>query len=214
MQRWWDAESVGPAREPLSKGRAALGRGDWAAARSIFAAALDEEETAEALHGLARAVEWSGDYHAAIGFYERAYAGYRALGESRQAALIAGRELAFLHAAVYGDMAVASGWMGRARTLAQAAGDCPEQGWVALADALFTDDPDAIDEHVSTATEIATRFRDSDLEFCAMAYRGLSLVLRGRIAEGMRCVDESAAAATGGEVTDYLAAGEIYCKML
>ncbi len=30
----------------------------------------------------------------------------------------------------------------------------------------------------------------------------------------MRCVDESAAAATGGEVTDYLAAGEIYCKML
>jgi DNA-binding CsgD family transcriptional regulator len=52
------------------------------------------------------------------------------------------------------------------------------------------------------------------LEFCAMSYEGFVLVLQGSIAEGMRRIDEAAAAASGGEVHDYLAVGEIYCKML
>jgi DNA-binding CsgD family transcriptional regulator len=42
----------------------------------------------------------------------------------------------------------------------------------------------------------------------------MSLVLRGRVADGMRRVDEAAIAATTGEVRDHLVVGEIYCKML
>ena len=42
----------------------------------------------------------------------------------------------------------------------------------------------------------------------------MSLVLRGRVAEGMRRVDEAAVAAISGEVRDHLVVGEIYCKML
>jgi DNA-binding CsgD family transcriptional regulator len=201
-------------RSLVAEGWAALERGDWAAARQSFAAALEREDTPEACHGLAQAEEWAGNFAAAVRCYERAYAGYRARGEIRPAALIAGRELSFLHAAVYGNDAAASGWLARARSLADEAGECPETGWVALAEAMATDEPDAIDAHVQVATRIAQRSGNRDLHFCALGYAGESLVLRGRVAEGMRRVDEAALATTTGEVRDHLVVGEIYCKML
>jgi DNA-binding CsgD family transcriptional regulator/tetratricopeptide (TPR) repeat protein len=198
----------------VAQGRTALDRGDWAAARPLFAAAMEREDTPDACYGLARAEEWAGDFAAAVRHYERAYAGYRARGEVRLPALIAGRELSFLHAAVYGNGAAAGGWLARARSLADEAGECPETGWVELAEAMGTDDPDTIDGHVQVATRIADRVGDADLRFCALGYAGESLVLRGRVAEGMRRVDEAALAATTGEVRDHLVVGEIYCKML
>jgi DNA-binding CsgD family transcriptional regulator len=203
-----------PAAGLVASGRAALARGDWAGARAAFREALEQADTPEACHGLASAEEWAGDFGAAVRFYERAFAGYRARGETRLPALIAGRELSFLYAAVYGNLAAASAWLGRARDLADQAGECPEAGWVELAEALATEDPDEIDAHVHVATGIARRAGDPDLEFCALGYRGTSLVLRGRVAEGMRRVDEAALAATLGEVRDHLVVGEIYCKML
>jgi DNA-binding CsgD family transcriptional regulator/tetratricopeptide (TPR) repeat protein len=198
----------------ITEGQAALARGDWSAARSAFGAALERADSPEACHGLACAEEWAGDFDAAVRLYERAFAGYRGRGEARLPALIAGRELSFLHAAVFGNAAAAGGWLARARTLADEAGECLEAGWVELAEALATDDPDEIDVHAWAATGIARRAGDPDLEFCALGYRGMSLVLRGRVAEGMRRVDEAAIAATSGEVRDHLAVGEIYCKML
>src|SRR5688572_21611299 len=118
------------ARLLLGEGRSALDQGDWAAARSRFAEALKEEPSPDALYGLARASEWAGDYETAIGLYERAFVGFRARGESRVPALIAGRELSFLYAAVYGNSAAANGWMARAARLIPEAGDCVERGWV------------------------------------------------------------------------------------
>jgi DNA-binding CsgD family transcriptional regulator len=203
-----------PVPAPVDLGRAALDRGDWAAACAAFGRALTEEESPEAHDGLAYALEWAGDFPAAVRHYERAFGGYRARGELRRPALIAGRELAFLHAAAYGNAAAADGWLGRARRLADEAGECPETGWVELAEALATEDPDRIEAHARAAARLARRFGDADLAACALGYEGTSLVLRGRVAEGMRRVDEAALAASTGEVRDHLAAGEIYCKML
>lgn len=202
------------AEDLLEAGREALERGEWATARSLLSDAVDQEPLPEALYHLARACEWAGDYAAAVDGYERAYRGLRETGRTRLAALIAGRELSFLHAAVYGNAAVAGGWMARARSLIDEAGDCVERGWVELAEALMVDDPGTKDGHVRAATDIARRFGDDDLRFCALGYEGTVLVLRGRVEEGMRRIDESATAATNGEVKDYLAVGEIYCKML
>ena len=198
----------------VAEGRTALELGDWAAARPLFAAALERADTPDAWYGLAQAEEWAGDFGAAVAAYERAYCGYRARNETRLPALIAGRELAFLHAAVYGNAAVAGGWLARARSLADEAGECPETGWVELAEAMATEDPDVIDAHVQMAAGIARRVDDADLHYCALGYAGASLVLRGRVAEGMRHVDQAALAATTGEVRDHLVVGEIYCKML
>ena len=198
----------------LAEGEAALARGDWATARTVFAHAVTRDDTPDACYGLARAAEWAGDYQEAVRLYERAFAGLRARGETRLPALIAGRELSFLHAAVYGNGAASGGWLARARSLADESGDCPEAGWVELAEALASGDAAGVTEHARAAERIAARFDDPDLHFCALAYEGTGLVLLGQVAAGMRRVDEAAVAALHGEVGDHLVVGEIYCKML
>jgi DNA-binding CsgD family transcriptional regulator/tetratricopeptide (TPR) repeat protein len=202
------------AGQLLDDGRIALDAGDWLSARSLFELALSTEPGPEAAYGLARAVEWAGDFETAIRLYEKAFVMYRRQGQVSLPALIAARELSFLYGAVYANAAAADGWRARALSLLGEAGGCVERGWVHLAECLATDNPARIREHAAAATEIGRRFADPDLEFCARSYEGLSLVLGGHIVEGMRLVDEAAAAATGGEVRDYQAAGEIYCKML
>ncbi|GAA1864970.1 hypothetical protein GCM10009715_10190 [Paeniglutamicibacter psychrophenolicus] len=202
------------AEQLLFDGRAALDDWDWARARSLFGLALKTETSPEATHGLARAVEWAGDFEAAIALYEEAFILYRRRGDLRPTASIAARELSFLYAAVYANSAASDGWLARAASLAGAAGECAETGWVHLAECLATDNPELIGFHAAAATDLGRRLGDADLEFCAIGYNGLSLVLSGRIAEGMRHIDEAAAAATSGEVRDYQAVGEIYCKML
>ncbi|NMR28255.1 response regulator transcription factor [Crystallibacter degradans] len=198
----------------LEDGRAALDGGDWREAQSFFSLALEHGATAEAAYGLARAVEWAGDFETAIGLYEKAFTLFRRRGEFRLPALIAARELSFLYDAVYANAAAADGWLARATTLVSDAGDCVEAGWVHLAQCLGTLDPAKMRAHAAAATELGRRLREPDLEFCARSYEGLALVLGGRIAAGVRFIDEAAAAATSGEVPDYQAAGEIYCKML
>ncbi len=155
-----------------------------------------------------------GDYAAATALRERAYAGWRARGELRRAAYLAAYRIAFDQAAVFGNAAVAQGWLERGRHLAEQAGECAEAGWVALSRALFETDPEARARLVEEASRLARRFGDADLEFDALAYAGLALVERGTIAEGMRRLDEAAAAVRGGEVASPVVAGEICCKLL
>jgi uncharacterized protein HemY len=55
-----------------------LARGEWAAARDAFAAALDERPgDAEALDGLGQALWWLGERDAGIDRRREAYAAYR-----------------------------------------------------------------------------------------------------------------------------------------
>jgi len=202
------------ADELVAAGRAAVRECRWDDALLAFEGALALAGSPEALDGLAEVRYRQGDYSAAIDLRERAYAGFRARGETRYPAKLAAYHLAFDYAAVHANLAVASGWLERGRRLAQVSGDCPERGWVELACVLATDDRDAKDRHIAAALDIARRHGDADLEFDALAYAGVALVERGRFREGMRHLDESAAAARGGEVVSSTAAGEIYCKML
>jgi DNA-binding CsgD family transcriptional regulator len=175
---------------------------------------VDAVDSPEALDGLAEVRYRQGDYAGAIELRERAYAGFRARGDTRYPAKLAAYHLAFDYVALHGNQAVARGWLERGRRLAEVSGDCPERGWVELAGVLATDDPVAKDRHIAAALDIARRHGDADLEFDALAYAGVALVERGRFGEGMRHLDEAAAAARGGEVASPTAVGEIYCKML
>ena len=47
-----------------------------------------QADSPEACHGLACAEEWAGDFEAAVRLYERAFAGYRARGETRLPAVM------------------------------------------------------------------------------------------------------------------------------
>ena len=188
----------------------ASGTGRW---RGRFWRRLSRSTTPEALDGLGQVHYWQGDYPAAINYRERAYAGFRARGDDRSAAIMA-CWLAYLHGFVYGNFAASSGWVGRARSLIEGAGDCAERGWVAFMSALFADDLDETERRVAEAMRIAERFGDTDLHFGALSAVGCCLVERGRVREGMARLDEAVAAATSGEVKDLSTVADIYCKML
>jgi DNA-binding NarL/FixJ family response regulator len=155
-----------------------------------------------------------GDYAGALALREQAYAVLRAGGDTRSAARLAAYQIAFDHLALFGNAAVAHGWLGRGIRLAEQSGPCVEAGWVALSRALHAVEPGERDRWVEVAEQAATTFGDDDLFFDALAYRGSALVQAGRVTDGMRRLDEAAAAARGGEVVSQVVVGEIYCKLM
>ncbi|MGA8210331.1 MAG: helix-turn-helix transcriptional regulator [Nocardioidaceae bacterium] len=156
----------------------------------------------------------AGDFAGALLLREQAFAALRAGGETRRAAWLAAYQIAFDHVGLFGNHAVASGWLERGVRLAEESGDCVEAGWVALARALHCAEPADRARWVEEAARTAARFADADLHFDTLAYLGLALVEEGQISAGMRHLDEAAAAAQGGEVSSKVVSGEIYCKLL
>jgi DNA-binding CsgD family transcriptional regulator len=156
----------------------------------------------------------TGDYAGALALREQAYAGLRADGDTRGAARLAAYQIAFDHLALFGNAAVSQGWLERGIRLAEESGHCVEAGWVALARALHAADAAERGRWIDAAERAADTFGDDDLYFDALAYRGLTMVEAGRVTDGMRRLDEAAAAAYGGEVGSQVVAGEIYCKLM
>ena len=116
----------------LAEGRAAFEQGDAESSRHAFEAALAGGESGELLEGLARALYLEVDYPGSMDAHQRAFAAYRAEGDALSCARVA-RLLSWQHVNVYGDFAVAGGWLARARELLEQAGDGgAERGWVEL----------------------------------------------------------------------------------
>ncbi|HKP21769.1 MAG TPA: tetratricopeptide repeat protein, partial [Thermoleophilaceae bacterium] len=197
----------------LRQGWEALRAADWQTARSCFEQALESAESAEALDGLSQAVHFQREYELATELKERAFAAYREEGNPVKAADTA-RWLAFLHGTYDGNYAAAGGWMGRAKTMLEGVPECAGHGWLVLDSAVFSDTAAERENCAVSALAIARRFGDTDLEFEAIALLGESRVATGRVAEGMRLLDEAVAAATGGEVASHGAVGEICCRLL
>ena len=64
--------------------------------------------------------------------HQRAFAAYKAEGDALSCARVA-RLLSWQHVNVYGDFAVAGGWLARAEELLEQAGDGgAERGWIEL----------------------------------------------------------------------------------
>lgn len=199
--------------ELLARARGSLSDGDWAGARDAIEPALDRDDSGEALDVLSQALFSAGEYGRSIERAEQAYAAYRARGRDADAALCA-RFIGYLHGVVHGNGAAAGGWMGRAINLIEAAGDCPQRARIELTRAIMTVDPVAREQHLTTAVASAQRHGDTDLVFDAMSQRGLHLVAAGHVDTGMALLDEALAAVAGGDVTDLVSIGAMYCKML
>ncbi len=197
----------------LQEGTAALAAADWDAARSAFERAQALEPSPEALDGLSEVANFEGDYELAIELKEAAFAEFRRRQQPADAADVA-RWLAFMHVTYHGNFAVAGGWMGTAETLLDGVDECAAHGWLALDRAPFTNDPADRAQAATAALAIARRYGDAELEFDAIALLGESEVASGRVADGMRLIDQAMVAITGGEVTDHKVIGEIYCRLL
>ncbi|HEV2891745.1 MAG TPA: LuxR C-terminal-related transcriptional regulator [Frankiaceae bacterium] len=196
----------------LDAGRLALAEGDWAAAREAYGKAA-ATGSAEAAQGLAEALLALGDYDGAIARGEEAYTGFRARGEDVAAASSA-RLVGYLYGVVHGNGAVMSGWMGRAASLLESAGDCRERARLELTRATLAGDDETRERHLEAAVAIARRSGDEDLVFDAMSVRGLHRVVAGDVGAGMALLDEALAAVAAGEVRDATSVGAMYCKML
>jgi len=196
----------------LEEGRAALRRGDGAEARTAFAAALDERRTGEVLEDLGKAHYLLLELDETIECWHGAYAEYRRAGLGGGAVRVA-RKVASLHGTYRGDWAVASGWIGRAKDLLSGVDADAEHGWVALTTGMFEPDRSRKHEALEQALAVAAAIGDAELRCAAQAYYGASLVHAGRVEEGMMRLDESLAAAIGGEIDDQVVIEEIFCQL-
>ncbi len=191
----------------------ALAAAEWEVARERFEQARALDESAQVLDGLSQALHFQGEYGRAIELKERAFAEYRRVGEPGKAADVA-RWLAFLHACVHGNVAVASGWMARAGTLLEGVDECVAHGWLTLDRAPFSSSAAERQRLAQAAIVIAKRFGDADLEFEGLALLGEAYVACGRVAEGMTLLDEAMAALSAGEVFSHGSVGMICCRLL
>lgn len=207
------AVEPGAGADLIRQGWEALSASDWDGARSCFEEAHALGESAEVLDGLGRALHFQGEYARAIELTERAFAAYRQSDKLVEAADRA-RWLAFLHGTINSNMAVASGWMARAESLLEGAEECAGHGWLALDRAPFTDDAVEREQLAASALAIARRFGDANLEYDALALLGETYVGTGRVAEGMKLIDQAMTAVSAGEVVDVVPVGDIFCRLL
>jgi LuxR family maltose regulon positive regulatory protein len=215
-------ETPRPAAEPpitdvLAEGRAALARGDWVAARELFEAALQREETPEALEGLAAAAYWLADAASLYRGHERAYSLFHKRGDHRGAARVA-TSLAVAYEANRGESAVSNGWLQRASRQLEDLPPTPELAWLRLWEAhlalLYRHETAEALRLVGEARQLGRLLRLPDVVTMALALEGFALVSEGNIEEGMRRLDETTTAALAGELDDLEAAGQACCYVL
>ena len=203
-------------RDLIEAGRAALARGAWEQARSLFEMAVSQAETPTALEGLSWAAWWCNDTEVVFDTRERAYRLYRTQGNQRGAARMA-TWLGTDHVDFRGELAVGQGWLGRARRLLEDLEEGAEHGWLWVHEAekhLFTHNPSRARELGARAAELGRRLGLVDLEMMGLAHEGLALVTEGEIAQGMARLDEATAAALGEELTELLPIGWCWCLMI
>jgi LuxR family transcriptional regulator, maltose regulon positive regulatory protein len=196
-------ERLTPIRpiDGLDAGRAALGRGDWQAARLAFEVSLQTREHPEALEGLGLAAWWLDLADVVFDVRERAYRIYRERDDSLGAARMA-VWLAWDTAAFRGEQAIASGWLQRARRLLEGRPDATEHAWLALRRGVFAllddGDPEEAEQLASEAVRIGQALGAVDYEMVGRALHGFARVTAGGIVEGLQELDEVNAAVLAG----------------
>jgi LuxR family maltose regulon positive regulatory protein len=117
-----------------------------------------------------------------------------------------------------GEYAVANGWIQRAHRLLEGIEQCPEAGWLAIVEAHLAlrveHDPVTARGISAKAVALGRSLGNVDIEMLALAYEGFALVGQGKIGEGMRCLDESTAAAVAGEMSYVDAIATAYCCLI
>jgi len=184
--------------EPLVEARAALIQGRWEDARAAFEASLNEQETADALDGLAHVHWWLCDAPASVRYRERAWVLFRRSGDAVRAGRAA-IDLSISYLVNLGSDAAARGWLARAERSTRGLDPNPLQGWLWLMEGYMSSDPQRAHALTGRALELAQEIDDADLELLALSDLGVALVAGGRADEGLAMLDEAMAGTLGGE---------------
>ena len=198
--------------EGLDRAREAHRRQAWADAFARFSAADEVEPLGPAdLELAAEAADLAGRSDDAIRLLRRAYlanADAGAIGPALRCAYWLSKTLSW-----GGEFAQAGAWMARARRLAEADPDCPEQAYLQLYEAEQLARTRAFAEMVPASqglVEAAVSGSDADLAAAALMMSGGALIAAGRMAPGLAHLDEAMVAAAGGDLSAR-ATGMIYC---
>ncbi len=201
----------------LDAGRAALARGDWQFAREAFEAALQIEDEAEALEGLALAAWWLDVADVVFDARERAYRLYLE-HEDRQGAARMAVWLAWDTSAFRGEQAIAQGWLQRAHRLLADLPESTAHAWFALRSGIFAlledGNPDEAARLASDAVRIGQALGAVDYEMVGRAIHGFARVTAGHVVDGLRELDEVNAAVLAGEMSDRVLIGLACCYMI
>jgi len=201
----------------LRAGDEALSRGEWEQARAYFEAAHERGESIEAIEGLAMAAWWLDNGELTIESRERAYRLYRERGDAAGAARMA-IWLAWDYLAFRGEPVVARGWLQRAHRLLDGLDPVPEHGWLAIREGevafLLDNDLAATRRLAERARTVGSSLGVLDIELSALGLEGLALASEGKIADGIRQLDEASAAAIAGEMSELWAVGRTCCYMI
>ena len=200
----------------LESGLSALAAARWQEAHDLLSRAVAESPTGVALEALGEACSWLDDIDT-IEVRERAYRCYREEGDARGAARAA-IALAFDHLTFRGEAAVGQGWLELAARALADVPLSPEHGHLAAWEADFAisieGDPVVAAAKAAEAVRIGRELGIPDVELIGRAQEGITLVLQGRISEGMRLLDSAAAAAMAGEIVDPAYAGYAVCYVI
>jgi LuxR family maltose regulon positive regulatory protein len=199
----------------LRAGREALARSFPVDARTEFEAALLEGETAEALEGLGLSLRVL-DGAASVAARERAFRLYQDRGDRRAAARVA-TSLAVEFAGHRSEYAVGDGWFQRARRLLEGLEPGPEHAWLTLFEAAMAHvrgDTERARPLAAEAAALCRKLGLADAMLMSGALEGLRLIDEGRVADGVKLLDEAATGAVTGEIPDPDAGGYTCCYIL
>jgi len=201
----------------LDAGRAALAAGDWQKAQHAFERAVTSEAGPEALEGLGLAAWWLDLADVVFDARERAYRSYLERDDRLSAARMA-VWLAWDSAAFRGEDAVANGWLGRARRLLEGLPDAPEHAFLSLRAAVFAlldeGNPEEAEKLAADAIRVGQAIGAVDHEMVGRALHGFARVTSGRVADGLRELDEVSVAILAGELTDRVLIGLAGCYLI
>lgn len=197
--------------------RAAIDAGDWPRARALYDELAHATNTPEAWAGLAEAAWLQQDSKLMIDARLSAYRLFRERGDAQTAARMAialGNDFLDFR----GDAAVANGWFKRARRLLDPLQPCADHArlhvWEARLALIGRQDTAEGARLADEALRLARLDDCLDAEVLATAMSGLALVMDARPDEGLALLDEAAAAALGGDISDPYAAGLTCCYLI
>lgn len=197
----------------LDSARAAFDRGDFEAAKELYEDALGQERSPEAIDGLGQTLWMLCDIEEGIALREEAFAEFSRAGEVGRAGAIA-LWLVVEQITSLGNQTAANGWFKRADRLLANAPLCPAHAALEIARGQGSADPQEAEAHFERAVEIGKELGDLDSEILGRSQVGFLKVSLGDLDRGMSLLDESMAAAMGGELRDPWAIGTTCCSML
>ncbi len=170
--------------------------------------------SAAQLDTLAEALFWLDHPDESVRVRRNAYTAHLEGGDLPSAAMAAW-QLYYDHALV-GEMAVASGWLERARQHVAPRDGSVVDGFVSVAEAdqaQYQGDLETALEQAERAVEIGRSTGDRGLVAMALQTRGRLLVALDRVAEGMALLDDAMVAVVNGELSP-LFTGWVFCAVL